>query len=43
MLGSYYEILARKIAQSNANFVETKKFVFTGKISNSESVVIKIG
>jgi len=41
MLGSYYEILARKIAQNNANFVEAKKFVFTGKISDSESVVIK--
>jgi hypothetical protein len=41
MLGSYYEILARKIAQGNTNFVEAKKFVFIGKISNSESVVIK--
>jgi type II restriction enzyme len=41
MLGSYYELLARKIAQSNKDFEEVKKFVFTGKISNSESVVIK--
>src|SRR3989338_4645761 len=41
MLGSYYEILARKIAEGNPNFVEVKKFVFTGKISNSESVVIR--
>jgi type II restriction enzyme len=41
MLGSYYEILARKIAQSNTNFIEAKKFVFIGKISNSESVAIK--
>jgi type II restriction enzyme len=41
MLGSYYEILARKIAKKNTNLVEAKKFVFTGKISNSESVVIK--
>jgi len=41
MLGSYYEILARKIAEGNKNFVEVKKFVFTGKISNSESAVIR--
>lgn len=41
MLGSYYEILARKIADNNDNLIEAKKFVFTGKISNSESAVIK--
>jgi len=41
MLGGYYEILARKIAKDNPIFVEAKKFVFTGEISNSESVVIK--
>jgi hypothetical protein len=41
MLGSYYEILARKIAEGNNNFIEVKKFVFTGKISNSESAVIR--
>jgi len=41
MLGSYYELLARKIAQNNKNFIEVKKFVFSGKISNSESAVIK--
>lgn len=41
MLGSYYEILAREIAQNNTNFIEAKKFVFTGKISGSESVIIK--
>jgi type II restriction enzyme len=41
MLGSYYEILARKIAERNNNFIDVKKFVFTGKISNSESAVIR--
>lgn len=41
MLGSYYELLARKLAQENPNFMEVKKFVFTGKISNSESAIIK--
>ncbi|MBW2972859.1 TdeIII family type II restriction endonuclease [Candidatus Woesearchaeota archaeon] len=41
MLGSYYEILARKIAQENSNFIEAKKIVLIGKISNSESAVIK--
>lgn len=40
-LGSDYEIIARKIANSNPSFVECKKFAFIGKISNSESVVIK--
>jgi len=41
MLGSYYEILARKIAQENPIFVDVKKIVFTGKISDGESAVIK--
>lgn len=41
MLGSYYEIIARKIAQENPEFIEVKKFVFSGKISDSESATIK--
>ncbi len=41
MLGSYYEILARKIAEENPEFIEVKKMVLTGKISNSESSTIK--
>src|SRR3989344_1806640 len=40
-LGSDYEVIARKIAKSNPIFVECKKFAFIGKISASESAVIK--
>jgi hypothetical protein len=40
-LGSDYEIIARKIANSNPAFVECKKFAFIGKISSSESAIIK--
>lgn len=40
MLGSYYEILARNIAEENPNFIEVKKLALVGKISNSESAVI---
>lgn len=40
-LGSDYEIIARKIARSNPYFLECKKLVFRGKISNSESAAIK--
>jgi hypothetical protein len=41
MLGSYYEILARKIAKENPNIIEAKKMVLIGKISRDESAVIK--
>ena len=41
MLGSEYEIMARKIAESNENFTEAKKIVLTGEISNGEKAVIK--
>lgn len=40
-LGSDYEIIARKIANSNPVFTECKKFALIGKISDSESAVIK--
>src|SRR3989344_4055876 len=40
-LGSDYEIIARKIANSNPSFLECKKFAYVGKISGSESAVIK--
>jgi type II restriction enzyme len=41
MLGSEYEIMARKIAKSNPEFVEGKKIVLEGKISDKEKAVIK--
>lgn len=40
-LGSDYKVIARKIANSNPTFVECKKFTFIGKISDSESAIIK--
>ncbi len=39
--GSTYENIAQKIAQNNPGFVEAKKMVFTGRISDAESAVIK--
>lgn len=41
MLGSEYEIIARKIAQNNPNFEVAQKFVLTGRISDNEKTVIK--
>lgn len=40
-LGSSYEIIARKIAQNNSNFIEAKKEVFTGSISAGEKATIR--
>ncbi|HLC57951.1 MAG TPA: TdeIII family type II restriction endonuclease [Candidatus Nanoarchaeia archaeon] len=39
--GDDYEKIARKIAESNPEFEEVKKFNFTGKISDDESALIK--
>lgn len=39
-LGSLYEEFARKIAETNPNFVEVKKIVLEGKISAGEKAVI---
>src|SRR3989344_2444007 len=41
MLGSVYETIARKIAESNQMFKEVKKFVFEGRISSDEKAVIR--
>jgi len=41
MLGSEYEIMARKIAMNNANFIEAKKMVLEGEISKDEKAVIR--
>jgi type II restriction enzyme len=41
MLGSEYEIMARKIAKSNPQFAIADKRVLTGKISDKEKAVIK--
>ncbi|MDP2672818.1 MAG: TdeIII family type II restriction endonuclease [Nanoarchaeota archaeon] len=41
MLGSEYEIMARKIAKSNPKFIKAEKIVLTGKISDNEKAVIK--
>lgn len=41
MLGSEYELMARKIAKSNPHFVKAEKIVLTGKISDKEKAVIK--
>lgn len=41
MLGSEYEIMARKIAETNPSFIEIKKFVLDGEISDDEKVIIK--
>lgn len=40
-LGSSYEIIARKIAESNKEFVEVKKNVFNGSISADEKATIR--
>lgn len=41
MLGSKYEIIARKIVESNPNFIKAEKLVLQGSISDSEKSVIK--
>jgi type II restriction enzyme len=41
MLGSEYELMARKIAKSNPQFIKAEKIVLTGKISDKEKAVIK--
>lgn len=40
MLGSEYEIIARKIAESNERFTEARKIVLTGQISDGEKAII---
>jgi type II restriction enzyme len=40
-MGSTYEKIARKIAESNSQFVKVKKFPFKGYISADEKAVIK--
>lgn len=41
MLGSVYEIIARKIAETNPDFSEVKKIVLEGGISSDEKAIIK--
>ena len=40
MLGSVYEVIAKKIAEKNPEFVEVKKFAYEGMISSEEKAVI---
>lgn len=42
MMGSQYEIIARKIAKSNPEFKEAKKTTIEGEISEAESAKISI-
>jgi len=41
MLGSEYELMARKIAKSNSHFIKAEKIVLNGKISDKEKAIIK--